>query len=166
MRGRELEQLGQDIANQIARKLASGGRTAHLQLLASRFFEALKEELKQTPRHNDRRIALLTSAADRCRNVASCTSAPSLILVHVQAAVALLSEAPAVAMAQPSTSTNPQLRLIQGGAGDKAGADAISQPGASSSQPFRTQPSSARSHASRSRAGRTLPGRAYLRLVR
>jgi hypothetical protein len=113
MVSRELVKLGQEIVEKVAREHAAGGRAVHLQLLASRFYEALKDELERTPAHRQSR-EILATAAEQCRRAASCITAPALILVELRAAVAMLSGEPPRSIVAPPAS-RPQLRVIQGG---------------------------------------------------
>ena len=46
----ELLNLGHDTVSKVARELATGAPLVHVQLFASHFYEALKDELEQTPR--------------------------------------------------------------------------------------------------------------------
>lgn len=86
----------------------------HLQLLVSRFYEALNDELERTPDHDRRRRDVLATVAEQCRRAASCITAPALIVVELRAAVAMLSGEPPRSIAAPLAS-RPQLRVIQGG---------------------------------------------------
>jgi hypothetical protein len=116
MVSRELVALGQEIVGKVARELATGGRRVHLQLLASRFYEAVKDELERTPRHEGPRMGRLAAAADQCRRAASCVMlAPALVAVELRAAVAMLSGDGPDLLEPPATPFRPQLRLIQGG---------------------------------------------------
>ena len=57
------------------------------------FYEAVKAELDQTPRHEAVRVGALAAAAHQClRSAENCTSA-QLMLVEIRAAVSMLSEA-------------------------------------------------------------------------
>jgi hypothetical protein len=114
MVSRELVELGQEIVGKVAREHALGGRAVHLQLLASRFYEAVKDELALTPPHEGRQLGVLAAAADQCRRAASCVNAPAMILVELRAAVAMLSGEPPRGLTPPSPA-RPQLRIIQGG---------------------------------------------------
>jgi hypothetical protein len=115
MISRELVALGQEIVERVARELASGGRSVHLQLLASRFYEAVIDGIERTPRHDGRRVGRLAAAADQCRRAASFVVAPALVAVELRAAVAMLSgDAPDLLAPAPAP-FRPQLRLIQGG---------------------------------------------------
>src|SRR5215218_8120029 len=111
---RALSKLGNDVVARMAQEVVRGASVVQLQFLASEFYEALKAELEQTPRHEAVRAGSLAAAADQCRRSAeNCTSA-QLMLVEIRAAVSMLSESPGV---QPGAGVRfgPQLRLIQGG---------------------------------------------------
>jgi hypothetical protein len=114
MVSRELVELGQEAVVKVAREHAMGGRAVHLQLLASHFYEAIKDELERTPGHDRCRRDALAAATEQCRRAASCTTAPALIVVELRAAVAMLSGQPPCSVAARRAS-RPQLRVIQGG---------------------------------------------------
>src|SRR5215208_3211140 len=58
--------------------------------LASEFYEAVKAELDQTPRHKAGRVGALAAAADQCRRSAENCTSPQLMLVEIRAAVSVL----------------------------------------------------------------------------
>jgi hypothetical protein len=111
---RDLVELGQDVVARLADRYATGGRTVHLQLLASPFYEAVKREIGRTPACEAERRRVLVAAADQCRRAATGVVAPATIVVELRAAVATLSgeRSPSFEV-QPGV--RPQLRVIQGG---------------------------------------------------
>ena len=111
MVSRDLVELGQDVVERLAHKHAAGGRTVHLQLLASPFYEAVKREIGRTPACEAEKRRALAAAADQCQRAASCAVGPANIVVELRAAVATLSgEQPPGFEAPPKV--RPQLRLI------------------------------------------------------
>ena len=111
---RALSKLGDDVVARMAQEVVGGASVVQLQFLASEFYEALKAELDQTPRHEAARVGALAAAAHQClRSAENCTS-PHLLMVEIRAAVSMLSESPGV---QPGAVVRfrPQLRVIQGG---------------------------------------------------
>jgi hypothetical protein len=110
----DLVELGQDVVATLVRKYAAGGKTVHLQLLASPFYEAVKREIGRTPTSNPEKRRALAVAADQCRRAAGCAVPPANIVVELRAALATLSgERPPGFEAPPRV--RPQLRVIQGG---------------------------------------------------
>ena len=109
-----LSKLGNDVVARMAQEVVRGGRVMRLQFLASEFYEAVKAELNQTPRHEAVRVGALAAAADQCRRSADNCTSPQLMLVEIRAAVSMLSESAGV---QPGAVVRfrPQLRVIQGG---------------------------------------------------
>lgn len=106
----ELLELGRDVAAEMATEVMAGAGVIRLQLLASRFYEAIKVERDQAPQHGPKRRAL-TAAADQCH----CSAAsPHSVLVHIRTAVAMLTATPEP---QPCAAVRqrPQLRVIHGG---------------------------------------------------
>ena len=111
---RALSKLGNDVVARMAQEVVGGASVVQLQFLASEFYEALKAELDQTPRHEAARVGALAAAAHQCLRAAeNCTSA-QLMLIEIRAAVSMLSDSAGV---EPGAVVRfrPQLRLIQGG---------------------------------------------------
>ena len=111
---RALSKLGNDVVARMAQEVVRGASGVRLQFLASEFYEALKAELDQTPRHEADRVGALAAAADQCRRSAENCASPQLMLVEIRAAVSMLGESAGV---QPGAVVRfrPQLRVIQGG---------------------------------------------------
>ena len=111
---RALSKLGNDVVARMAQEVVRGAGVVRLQFLASEFYEAVKAELDQTPRHEASRVGALVAAADQCRRSAENCTSPQLMLVEIRAAVSMLSESAGV---QPGAVVRfrPQLRVIQGG---------------------------------------------------
>ena len=87
-----LSKLGNDVVARMAQEAVRGASVVRLQFLASEFYEAVKAELDQTPRHEAVRVGALAAAAHQClRSAENCTSA-QLMLVEIRAAVSMLSE--------------------------------------------------------------------------
>ena len=110
-----LSKLGTDVVARMAQQVVRGGSLVQLQLLASQFYEAVKAELDQTPRHEAPKVGALAAAADQCRRSAQNCRSAHLMLVEIRAAVTMLSES---AGQQPMGAVlrfRPQLRVIQGG---------------------------------------------------
>jgi hypothetical protein len=110
----DLVELGQDVVERLAHNYAAGGRTVHLQLLASPFYEAVKREIGRTPADEAEKRRALAAAADQCRRAACCSVAPANIVVELRAAVAALYGEWPPSFEAPSR-VRPQLRVIQGG---------------------------------------------------
>ena len=111
---RALSKLGNDVVARMAQEVVRGASVVQLQFLASEFYEALKAELDQTPRHEAARVGALAAAAHQClRSAENCTSA-LLMLIEIRAAVSMLSDSAGV---EPGAVVRfrAQLRLIQGG---------------------------------------------------
>ena len=106
-----LSKLGKDVVVRMAQEVVRGAGVVRLQFLASEFYEAVKAELDQTPRHEASRVGALVAAADQCRRSAENCTSPQLMLVEIRAAVSMLSESAGV---QPGAGVRfgPQLRLI------------------------------------------------------
>ena len=108
-----LSKLGTDVVARMAQEVVTGGSLVQLQLLASQFYEAVKAELDQTPRHEAEKAGALAAAADQCRRAAQNCRSAHLMLVEIRAAVTMLNAG------QPPVGAvlrfKPQLRVIQGG---------------------------------------------------
>ena len=108
----QLSELGEQTIVAIAASLAGGGPVVRGQLIASRFYEALRCELKQSPIDDTKRAALI-AARDRCERIAAATINPSAMLDELRKAIAVLAdEHPSV---PPPPRARPVLRLIEGG---------------------------------------------------
>ena len=110
-----LSNLGTDVVARMAQEVVSGGNLVQLQLLASQFYEAVKAELDQTPRHEAEKVGALAAAADQCRRAAQNCRSAHLMLVEIRAAVTMLSESVGQHQAGAVLRFKPQLRVIQGG---------------------------------------------------
>jgi len=110
---RDLVELGQDVVEEVARECAGGARALQLQLRASRFYEALKREIRTAEASEAGSARTLAAAADQCRRAATCTAAPARVVNELRAAVAMLCGEPSTGRAP--ISARPQLRLIRGG---------------------------------------------------
>jgi hypothetical protein len=110
-----LSKLGADVVARMAHEVITGSTPVRLQLLASQFYEALKAELDQTPRHEAAKVGALAAAADQCRRAAgNCVSA-HLMLIELRAAIAMLNDSAGPPPSDVVVRFRPQLRVIQGG---------------------------------------------------
>ena len=108
----QLKELGEQAIVAVAASLACDGPVVRGQLIASRFYEALRHELKQSPMHDTERAALI-AASDRCERIAASNINPNAMLDELRKAIALLAdEHPSV---PPPPRARPVLRLIEGG---------------------------------------------------
>ena len=62
----QIIELGAQALDAVTRSAATGGPLVRCQLLASRFYEALRDELRVTPSTDSSKRTLLAAAADRC----------------------------------------------------------------------------------------------------
>jgi hypothetical protein len=109
----ELLNLGHDTVSKVARELATGAPLVHVQLFASYFYEALKDELEQTSRSESAKVGILAAAADHCRRSTTFGIAPAAILIELKAVIAMLTGTTQGCYEPPRF--RPQLRVIQGG---------------------------------------------------
>ena len=109
----QLKELGEQAIVAVAASLAGGGPVVRGQLIASRFYEALRRELKQSPIHDTKRAALI-AASDRCERIAAASINPSTMLDELRKAIAVL-QADEHSSAPPPQRARPVLRLIEGG---------------------------------------------------
>jgi hypothetical protein len=109
----QLRELGEQAIVALAASLARGGPVLRGQLIAARFYEALRRELKHSPIEDAKRAALI-AASDRCERIAAATTNPSAMLDELRKAIAVLQadEHPSV---PPPPRTRPVLRVIEGG---------------------------------------------------
>jgi hypothetical protein len=109
----ELLNLGHDTVSKVARELATGAPLVHVQLFASHFYEALKDELEQTPRSESAKVGILAAAADHCRRSTTVGIAPAAMLIELKTVIAMLTGTTEACYEPPRF--RPQLRVIQGG---------------------------------------------------
>ena len=108
-----LVELGQQALVAVAAGVARGEPLVKCQLLASKFYEALKRELRQMPSTNANRTVLL-AAIDRCNRVATVGIGPGVVLRELESIIALLqSDQPVPPSARGGP--GPLLRVIEGG---------------------------------------------------
>jgi hypothetical protein len=108
----QLRELGDQAVAAVAASLVDGGAVLKAQLIASRFYEALRHELEECLMDDAKRAAL-TAASDRCERIAAAKINPSVLLDELRKAIAVLrvdTDASA-----PPTRARPVLRLIEGG---------------------------------------------------
>jgi len=108
----DLLALGRDTVAKVARRVAKGDCSFSCQLLASAFYEALRHEIRRTPKFLPR-YELLALAVARCERAARPAVAPKAILEELTIALAMLDRI--VSSAPPRPQGPPKLRVIQGG---------------------------------------------------
>jgi hypothetical protein len=109
-----LVSLGEDVLADVAHELFRGRRVVHLQLIASRFYEAVKEERARTSPADGQAVAILSAVLDQCARVAAHPSSPHLVMAELRAAVAMLT-GPPCGLPNGVGGGRPVLHVIQGG---------------------------------------------------
>ena len=66
----QLKELGEQAIVAVAASLVDGGAVLKAQLIASRFYEALRHELEESSSRDDAKRAALIAASDRCERIA------------------------------------------------------------------------------------------------
>jgi hypothetical protein len=108
-----LVRVGQDVITEVGQELLRGGSLVRMQLVASRFYEAVKAELAATSPDDAHRLAALSAVVSQCSRLAQQGVSPHLIFVELRAAVAMLTRS---MPDQPEAVVrSPTLRVIQGG---------------------------------------------------
>jgi hypothetical protein len=110
----ELVEAGERAVSDVESSVASGAHVLRCLLLASRFYEALRDELRRTERGDFRKRALLAAAAERCNSAAVERITPQALLTELRAALAVLESGEREAVPLPAKS-RPVLRVINGG---------------------------------------------------
>jgi hypothetical protein len=91
--------------------ISAGAPLLKCQLLACRFYDALKREFRETPFWDGARRGRLAAALDQCRGAARVSISPAVMLMQLQAAANMIA-----AEAEPPRRTaRPVLSVIQGG---------------------------------------------------
>jgi hypothetical protein len=109
----QLKDLGEQAVAAVAASLVDGGAVLKGQLIASRFYEALRHELDESSMDDAKRAAL-TAASDRCERIAAASINSTALLDQLKIAVAVL-QAEEHASPPPPTRARPILRVIKGG---------------------------------------------------
>ena len=84
-------EIGEQALAAVAASLARGGPVITGQLIASRFYEAMRRELKQLPMHDPKRAALM-AASNRCERIAAAKINPTVLLDELRKALAVLTD--------------------------------------------------------------------------
>jgi hypothetical protein len=108
----ELIQLGQQALSAVASGVARGAPLVKCQLLASQFYEALRNELRETPQADLARRKILIAAVNQCHRTALASTTPGMMLQELRGAIDLL-QAPSPETQRPRL--RPTLRVIEGG---------------------------------------------------
>jgi hypothetical protein len=105
-------EIGEQAVAAVAASLARGAPVIKGQLIASRFYEAMQRELKQSPMNDPKRAALI-AASDRCERIAAARINPTVLLYELRKALAVLTDG---GQSKPPTiKGRPVRRLIEGG---------------------------------------------------
>jgi hypothetical protein len=109
----ELAQRAHDVVERLAAAIQVGSSAAHLQLICSELFEALRVEFNRASVDESTQKKLLSSALDLCRQSGDPKLTAQLRLAQLRAVVALLHGGLPSAP-QPALS-RARFRIIQGG---------------------------------------------------
>jgi hypothetical protein len=109
----QLREIGEQAIVAVAASLGDGGAVLRAQLIASRFYEALRHELEESSTDDAQRV-VLTAASDRCERIATASINPTALLDELRKAIAVLEHDTHPSMSPP-TKARPVLRVIEGG---------------------------------------------------
>jgi hypothetical protein len=112
MASSKLIELGQQSVAAVATSVARGAPLVQCQLLASEFYEALKDALRETPEADVTMRDTLLAASIQCLRAATATISPDRLLDELKSAIAVLQSD---GLVSPPVSRRPMLRVIQGG---------------------------------------------------
>jgi hypothetical protein len=110
----ELIQLGQQALSAVASGVARGAPLVKCQLLASQFYEALRNELRESSHEDVERRKMLIDAVNQCHRTAIASTTPGAMLQELRSAVDLLQADMSLPEIQRPGS-RPMLRVIEGG---------------------------------------------------
>jgi hypothetical protein len=110
----QLKELGEQAIVAVAASLVDGGAVLKAQLIASRFYEALRHELEESSSRDDAKRPALIAASDRCERIAAASINPTALLDELRKAIAVLEDDTHPLMSPP-TKARPILRVIEGG---------------------------------------------------
>jgi hypothetical protein len=110
----ELLKLGQEALAAVANGVAAGAPLVKCQLLASRFYEALRDELREWSKADVAKQNMLIAAADQCHRTSIEATTSSAMLRELRSAIDFLqADVPSPNTRQPGF--RPVLRVIEGG---------------------------------------------------
>jgi hypothetical protein len=110
----ELIQLGQQALSAVASGVARGAPLVKCQLLASQFYEALRNELRESSHEDVERRKMLIATVNQCHRTAIATATPGAMLQELKGAIDLL-QADSPLPETPRPGWRPTLRVIEGG---------------------------------------------------
>ena len=108
----QLKELGEQAIVAVAASIVDGGAVLKAQLIASRFYEAVRDELEQSSTDDAKRAALI-AASDRCERIATASINSTALLGQLKNAIAVLQAD--TGTFQPLPRVRPVLRVIEGG---------------------------------------------------
>jgi hypothetical protein len=82
----QLKELGEQAIVAVAASLVDGGAVLKAQLIASRFYEALRHELEESSSRDDAKRPALIAATDRCERIADASINPTALLDELRMA--------------------------------------------------------------------------------
>jgi hypothetical protein len=110
----ELVKLGQEALAAVANGVAVGAPLAKCQLLASEFYEVLRNELRNSFRADEARRSTLAAALDQCDRATIGGTSTAAMLQELRYAIDLLRTDAPLPEKRPLGS-RPVLRVIEGG---------------------------------------------------
>jgi hypothetical protein len=110
----ELVKLGQEALAAVANGVAVGAPLAKCQLLASEFYEVLRNELRKSSRTDEARRSTLAAALDQCDRATIGGTSTAAMLQELGSVVDLL-QADVPPHEAPRARLRPILRVIEGG---------------------------------------------------
>jgi hypothetical protein len=109
-----LVELGEQALVEVADSIARGAPVVQCQLLASGFYEALKNELRDKTEAAAAERDMLAAVAGRCDRIAVASISPGALLGEFRTAVAMLRPG-RHSIAPQQARSRPILRVIEGG---------------------------------------------------
>lgn len=113
-----LVRTARSVLDKVARNNQAGGSPIHSALLASQLYEALRREMRATPRHEAMRVGLLAAAIDQCRRAAEFTTKPKVIEAELRTVLDMLEKAAGVsrtAVEASRAALRARFTVIEGG---------------------------------------------------
>ena len=111
-----LVELGRQVLAEVTTDVARGEPLVRCQLLASKFYEAVRCEVRRTPSTDIVKRDELLAAAVQCLRASRPSISPQSMLAELRGAVAILQSDQLLMTSQEGTcTTRPVLRVIQGG---------------------------------------------------
>jgi len=111
----DLVRMARCVLEKVDREIETGTSGLHAALMASQLYEALKIELRTTPRHEQAKAEVLGAAIDRCCRAVRPPISRESVALGLAGVLALLETAPIARPNAAGKAARPVFVVIEGG---------------------------------------------------